>query len=103
MAVNKCNKSSIAKKTFLSCLCGSEPNTLMLPFASFFLSCLCGSELSELSAITGATFLSCLCGSEHYDQDTRIKIAFLSCLCGSEPVTNLWMSAAAVSELPVWQ
>ncbi len=49
---------------FLSCLCGSELNTLEAAPFGHFLSCLCGSEQKPRTLGAGRLFLSCLCGSE---------------------------------------
>lgn len=49
-----------------------------------FLSCLCGSELQSIIDYDISNFLSCLCGSEQSQLLNKIAIRFLSCLCGSE-------------------
>ena len=54
------------RRTFLSCLCGSEPVAVRLELAGVFLSCLCGSEPRSGSQKGPPAFLSCLCGSEQW-------------------------------------
>ena len=54
----------MAIATFLSCLCGSEQNSLCIHIPVNFLSCLCGSEQKMTLTVETGTFLSCLCGSE---------------------------------------
>ena len=49
-----------------------------------FLSCLCGSELQSIIDYDISNFLSCLCGSERPEWRSSQSSYFLSCLCGSE-------------------
>ena len=48
------------------CLCGSEQSLPDLQNLRLFLSCLCGSEPESrlMNRLALAVFLSCLCGSE---------------------------------------
>ena len=50
----------------------------------YFLSCLCGSDLNEIIVISCLGFLSCLCGSDRMGTDLLRPASFLSCLCGSD-------------------
>lgn len=55
-----------------------------------FLSCLCGSELQSIIDYDISNFLSCLSGSELAPTATAIRADFLSCLCSSELGVGRW-------------
>ena len=69
---------------FLSCLCGSQPDSRLQRPEYLFLSCLCGSQLRNSMNAMPAAFLSCLCGSQRDPVHRRQASGFLSCLCGSQ-------------------
>ncbi len=75
----------IAFLDFLSCLCGSEHELLILDEQKLFLSCLCGSEPGGVLAGERLGCLRGLCGSELPIEPAIGCAYFLSCLCGSEP------------------
>ena len=74
----------VVGRSFMSCLCGSEPQCRNTDPATPFLSCLFGSERAALAEIDRREFLSCLFGSELFIGVRCALYSFLSCLFGSE-------------------